>query len=171
MQVRKIDCKLTRQRNQSSSPEKRLISLQFFISDFLRCGNSNKKKKLESGNQDNSNNMSREPPRFCGPLLLHLLTQTARYKTDTLFTVFCYGPLLLRSDNTSTYVRLVCLPIVCVPVSVGLCVMWLSCHLKLSQSHSPAVSRPLPTSSTRPRKVVALVCIRSCVLQRFVKTL
>lgn len=43
MQVRKIDCKLTRQRNQSSSPEKRLISLQFFIWYFLRCGNSNKK--------------------------------------------------------------------------------------------------------------------------------
>lgn len=48
MQVRKIDCKPTRQRNQSSSPEKRLIwivSFYFFFLRFLRCGNSNRKKK------------------------------------------------------------------------------------------------------------------------------
>lgn len=53
MQVRKIDCKPTRQRNQSSSPEKRLIwivSFYFFFLFFLflRCGNSNRKKYLRA---------------------------------------------------------------------------------------------------------------------------
>lgn len=119
--------------------------------------------------------MSREPLRFESPLLLHLLTQTARYKTDTLFTGFCCGPLLCATwATTLTYTRLVCMPIVCVcvPVSVGLCVMWLSCHLKLSHSHSPQSPGPFsPTSSTRSRKVVALVCVRSCALQWFIKTL
>lgn len=83
------------------------------------------------------------------------------------FSVLCYSPLgrLLR------LARSWCVCLRCVPVSVDLCLMWLSCHLKLSQFQSPQSPGPSPTSSTRPRKVVARVCIRSCVLHWFIKTL
>ena len=118
--------------------------------------------------------MSREPLRFESPLLLHLLTQTARYKTDTLFTGFCCGPLLCATwATTLTYTRLVCMPIVCVCT----CKRGPVCHVALMSFEAvpfpqSAVSRPFfPTSSTRSRKVVALVCVRSCALQWFFKTL
>lgn len=173
MQVRKIDCKLTRQRNQSSSPEKRLISLQFFISYFLRCGNSNK-KKLESGNQDNSNNMSREPLRFCVPLLLHLRTPNCQVQ-DRHF-VYSFPVAVLYSARRRRRPRRLTRALVCMPICVCTCKRGPVCHVALMSFEAvpipqSAVSRPSPTSSTRPREVVALVCIRSCVLQWFVKTL
>lgn len=122
-------------------------------------------KKLESGNQDNSNNVSREPLRFQVPLLLCLPTQTARYNTDTTLLFLYFAPGGLRLARTR------CVFLTCVLVSVGPSVMWLSCHLKLSQSHSLQSPGPPLLSSTRPTKVVALMRIRSCALHWFIKTL
>lgn len=117
--------------------------------------------------------MSREPLRFRVPLLLHLPTQTARYKTNTCLQ-FSVAVLYLSAPRGRprrlTRTCCVCLLCVCVPVSVGPV-----CHVALTSFEAvpipqSAVSRPSPTSSTRPRKVVALVCIRSCALQCFIKT-
>lgn len=115
MQVRKIDCKLTRQRNQSSSPEKRLISLQFFISYFLRCGNSNKKnlravtKTTVTAWAESHWGFESLSYSICQPKL------PGTRQTLGLFTVFCCGPLLRakRATTSTYYTRLVCVTIVC----------------------------------------------------------
>lgn len=65
----------------------------------------------------------------------------------------------------------VCLLCVCVPVSVGLCVIVALMSFEAVPIPQSAVSRPSPASCAHPRKVVALVCIRSCALQWFIKTL
>lgn len=135
------------------------------------------KKILESGNQDNSNIMSREPLRFWVPLLLHFANPKLPGTRQTLCLVFCCGPLTLRhagdhidSHAPGVYAYCVCV-CVCVPVSVGLCVNVALMSFEAVPIPQSAVSRPSPASRARPRKVVALVCIRSCALQWFIKTL
>lgn len=171
MQVRKIDCKLTRQRNQSSSPEKRLISLQFFIWYFLRCGNSNK-KNLRAVTKTTVTTWAESHWGFeslsysiCQPKLPGT-RQTLVY-SFLLRSCTCLRHADDHGDLHAPGVYAYC---VCVPVSVGPV-----CHVALTSFEAvpipqSAVSRPSPTSSTRPRKVVALVCIRSCALQCFIKT-
>jgi len=100
-------------------------------------------------------------------------------QTPRLFKVFCCGPLLCAVQATTPTRSRVLLRFrtwcVC-PVCVCTCKRGPVCHVALVSFEAvpipqSAVSRPSPTSSTRPREVVALVCIRSCALQWFIKTL
>lgn len=126
MQVRKIDCKLTRRRNQKFiSTEEVDFTSVFYLIFFLKMWKE-QQKELESDNQDNSNNMSREPLRFSSPSLTPYANPPPRppppppkrpgtRRTPRSPRVF--GPLLLR--YAGAHADPVC---VCVPVSVGLCV-------------------------------------------------
>lgn len=58
-----------------------------------------------------------------------------------------------------------------VPVSMDLYVIVALMSFEAVPIPQSAVSRPSPASSACPIKVVALVCIRSCALQWFIKTL
>lgn len=117
------------------------------------------KKVLESGNQENSNNMSREPQRiflcFESLSLLHF-SKLPGYKTD----VSIYSPLLLcatRATTTPTRatVTMPCCVRACVCVCVGVALMSFDA---VPPSYSLQALMPHP----RPRKVVALMCIQSC---------
>lgn len=138
MQDRKIDCKLTRQRNQSSSPKKRLISLQFFISYFLRCGNSNKKnlravtKTTETTWAEGHWGFESLSYSICQPKL------PGTRQTPRFFTLF--GSSAMRRVGACSDLHAAGVYASC----VYLCVMWLSCHLKLSPIPKSAVSRPFP---------------------------
>lgn len=138
MQVRKIDCKLTRQEKSKfiSTEEVDFTSVFYFIFSTMW---KEQQKELESDNQDNSNNMSREPLRFSSPSLTPYAENKEEKKNYPKPPGKKDGqPRSLRVFRSSTFAlrgrprR----PGVCVPVNVGLCVVWLSCHFKLSRSHS-----------------------------------
>lgn len=90
--------------------------------------------------------MSREPLRFFESLSYSICQPKlpGTRLTPRLFcSVFCCSPALRCAGDHDLHapgVYACCM----YPVSVGLCVMWLSCHLKLSQSHKSAVSGPPP---------------------------
>lgn len=92
--------------------------------------------------------------------------KSARYKTWHLACLqfFCLRSSTLRraGDHADLAAACCCVlfffapgvyaPCVCVPVSVGLCVMWLSSHLKLSQSHSPESPGPPTLAAPIPER-------------------
>lgn len=123
--------------------------------------------------------MSREPLWMPVPLLHHLPTQICQVQDRHLaclkfsVAVLYFAPVQATTPTRSRVrFRTWC---VC-PVCVCTCKRGPVCHVALVSFEAvpipqSAVSRPSPTSSTRPREVVALVCIRSCALQWFIKTL
>lgn len=112
MQVRKIDCKLTRQRNQKFISTEEVDFTSVFYLIFSKMWKE-QQKELESDNQDNSNNMSREPLRFSSPSLTPYARkrpapQPARYKTDTSLAEFSVLYFCATQATTPTWCVCAC---------------------------------------------------------------